>query len=88
MTENISSLNNLALKVQEFIYQRNEVVRKQEVQVFPDTELIDSRLIDSLTFVEFLLFLEDHFNCEINATAGDIDVFRSVERIHKHFAQT
>lgn len=87
MTSKISDLHIFSQRVQQFIYQRNDTVRDQGVQVSPETELIDSRLIDSLSFVEFLLFLEDHFNCEINATAGDIDVFRSVERIYAHFAQ-
>lgn len=80
-------METFALKVQQFIYQRNDVAREQGVQVSPGTELIDSRLIDSLSFVEFLFFLEDHFDCEINAAAGDIDCFRSVERIHSRFAR-
>lgn len=87
MTQNISSLDTLTQKVGQFIYQRNEAVREEGVTVGADTELIDSRLIDSLSFVEFLLFLEDHFNCEINATAGDIDTFRSIGRIHARFAR-
>jgi hypothetical protein len=40
-----------------------------------------------LSFVEFLLFQEDHFDCEITASAGDIDVFRSVKSIHNRFHQ-
>ena len=41
-------------------------------------DLIESRIVDSLMFVEFLLFLEDHFGCEILLDSGDVGAFRTV----------
>jgi acyl carrier protein len=87
MTAMLSSLDAFTAKVEQFIHSHNETARSNGVAVTADSELIDSRLIDSLSFVEFLLFLEDHFDCEITASAGDIDVFRSVKSIHNRFHQ-
>lgn len=48
---------------------------------------IESRIVDSLMFVEFLLFLEDHFGCEILLDSGDVGAFRTVRGIYDNFNQ-
>ncbi|WZB60726.1 hypothetical protein WJ970_23425 [Achromobacter xylosoxidans] len=50
-------------------------------------DLIESRIVDSLMFVEFLLFLEDHFGCEILLDSGDVGAFRTVRGIYDNFNQ-
>ncbi len=47
----------------------------------PDTDLIDSGLLDSLALVMLITALEDAFACELPLDDFEIDHFRSVERI-------
>lgn len=46
-----------------------------------DTDLVDAGLLDSLTFVELLLLLEQEFGIEITIDNLEIDDFRSISRI-------
>jgi acyl carrier protein len=78
-----ASLSSFTEKVRDFI-----VGRKPDLDGTPldeSTDLIDSRIIDSLLFVEFLLFLEDHFGCQILVNSGDIGAFRTIGGIHGAF---
>ncbi len=46
-----------------------------------DTDLIDTGLVDSLTFVEFLAQLEQEFGVRVSLEDLEIDHFRTVTRI-------
>jgi methoxymalonate biosynthesis acyl carrier protein len=47
----------------------------------PDKDLIESGIIDSLTFVELLARLEQEFSIRIPLEDLDLDQFRSIARI-------
>lgn len=47
----------------------------------PDTDVIESGTIDSLTFVELLAHLEQEFSIRIPLDNLDLDQFRSITRI-------
>ena len=46
-----------------------------------DTDLIDTGLVDSLTFVEFLAQLEQEFGVQVSLEDLEIDRFRTITRI-------
>ncbi len=46
-----------------------------------DTDLIDTGLVDSLTFVEFLAQLEKEFGIHVSLEDLEIDHFRTISRI-------
>ncbi len=52
----------------------------------PDTDIIESRIIDSLQLVEFILFLEEQSGRAILAEDLDPDTLRTVDSIYEcHF---
>ena len=51
----------------------------------PDYDLIDSRVLDSLAFVEFILLVEEHSGREISIDTVSREDFRTVESIRKRF---
>lgn len=50
-----------------------------------DTDLIDSRSIDSLDFAEFLFVLEEIYSTQIDLETVDLRAFRSLRSIEAHF---
>lgn len=46
-----------------------------------DTDLIETGLVDSLTFVEFLAQLEQEFDVHVSLEDLELDHFRTVTRI-------
>jgi acyl carrier protein len=52
----------------------------------PDTDLIDTGLVDSLTFVEFLAHLEQQFGIQVSLDDLEIDHFRTIARIARFVA--
>lgn len=67
----------------EVVAQIIELIRDRlsiEVQA-PDTDLVESGLLDSLALVMLITALEDAFACELPLDDFEIDRFRSVERI-------
>ena len=46
-----------------------------------DTDLIDTGLVDSLTFVEFLVQLEQEFGVQVSLQDLELDRFRTITRI-------
>ena len=52
----------------------------------PETDLIDTGLVDSLTFVEFLAQLEREFGIQVSLEDLEIDHFRTVSRIAQFVA--
>ncbi len=53
--------------------------------IAPDVDLIDTRLVDSLGFVEFLLLLERLTGRPVDVESLDIDAFRSLSAIDRAF---
>ena len=51
-----------------------------------DTDLIDTGLVDSLTFVEFLAQLEQEFGIHVSLEDLEIDHFRTISRIARFVA--
>ncbi|WP_248965818.1 acyl carrier protein [Sphaerisporangium perillae] len=51
----------------------------------PDHELIDSRLIDSLSFVEFIILVEELSGRTLDVATLDLDDFRSLASIERGF---
>ncbi|GAA2573765.1 phosphopantetheine-binding protein [Actinomadura fulvescens] len=51
----------------------------------PDLDLIESRVLDSLGFVNFLYALEEHTGREISLDQVSPEDFRTVNRIAKRF---
>jgi D-alanine--poly(phosphoribitol) ligase subunit 2 len=47
----------------------------------PDTDLLETGILDSLQFVELLLQLERHFGLRINIDDIDLEDLRSLDRI-------
>ncbi len=51
-----------------------------------ETDLIDTGLVDSLTFVEFLAQLEAGFGVRVSLEDLEIDRFRTISRIARFIA--
>lgn len=52
----------------------------------PDTDLLESGILDSLQFVELLLQLEQHFGLRIRIDDIELDNLRTLERIARMVA--
>ena len=50
------------------------------------TDIIENRLIDSLQFVEFMLFIEEVSGCKFDMENLDIEHFRSLDAIERNLA--
>ena len=59
--------------------------RKFPVEIADDADLIESRLINSLDFVEFLLFLEDLSGAEISLDRIQLAHLRTVDAIMRNY---
>lgn len=51
-----------------------------------DTDLIDTGLVDSLSFVEFLAQLEEQFGVQVSLEELEIDRFRTISRVAEFVA--
>ena len=49
-----------------------------------DTDLLEAGLLDSLTFVDLLLCLEQEFGARVSLEELEIDNFRSIEKIAEY----
>ena len=68
--------------------QVTEILReKSSVDVGLDDDLIDAGVLDSLTFVELILELEQRFELAIDITALELDDLRSVVKIVEFVAR-
>ena len=62
------------------------LARNPELDEIPiDLDLITNRVIDSLAFMEFVIFLEDLVGHELPATELTADQFRTLADIRKNF---
>ena len=50
-----------------------------------DCDLIESRILDSLGFVEFILLVEEHSGREISIDSVSKEDFRTIDSIRKRF---
>lgn len=67
--------------VQEFILKRNPALDR----LAGDLDLIDSRAINSLAFVEFIFLLEELTGEAIDPEELDLDDFRTLDAIEARF---
>lgn len=68
---------NLLTQVKDWL-----LARKPELEdIDLDLDLIESRVIDSLSFLEFLFFLEEVSGREIQSSAGSTQAFRTLRAI-------
>ncbi|AXG77947.1 acyl carrier protein [Streptomyces paludis] len=68
-------------KVRDFILERNPKIG----QLAPQMDLIDSRAINSLAFVDFIFLLEELTGEGIDPEDLDLDDFRSLNAIEARF---
>lgn len=62
-------------------YLRKEIIRNNKVELGPDTPLITSGLMDSLSLISVLTFVEDEFSVVIPdeaATAASMNTMRMI----------
>ncbi|MCX5375088.1 4'-phosphopantetheinyl transferase superfamily protein [Streptomyces sp. NBC_00091] len=62
------------------------LARHEELEdIAPDLDLIENRLIDSLSFVEFVFLLEQHSGRSIQLETLEVDEIRTLDAIKTHF---
>ena len=62
--------------------------RKPELsEIDPDMDLIDQRIIDSLSFIEFLFFLEEVAGRDLQEEAQSVEPFRTLRAIERQVLQ-
>ncbi|MFD8985197.1 holo-ACP synthase [Streptomyces sp. NPDC059564] len=62
------------------------LARHEELEdIAPDLDLIETRLIDSLSFVEFVFLLEQHSGRAIQMETLEVDEIRTLDAIETHF---
>ncbi|MEU4166603.1 acyl carrier protein [Streptomyces sp. NPDC026665] len=54
-------------------------------EISGDTDLIESRLIASISFLEFISLLEDLSGKSIDVGSLSVDDFRTIDRINENF---
>ncbi|WBP85090.1 acyl carrier protein [Kitasatospora cathayae] len=57
----------------------------ERTDIAPDLDLIENRLIDSLSFVEFVFLLEQASGRKIDMTALEVDHLRTLAVIEERF---
>ncbi|MEV6978082.1 phosphopantetheine-binding protein [Kitasatospora sp. NPDC093806] len=57
----------------------------ERTELAADVDLIESRLVDSLSFVELVYTIEDAAGIEVDFDAIDIEDFRTLASIEKAF---
>lgn len=60
-----------------------QISNRSDLKNNPNIDLLDSDIIDSLTFIELITALEDEFDIEIQPTQVPADTWRSVDLITK-----
>lgn len=69
--------------VRDWILERNPDLADLQ----PETDIIDSRIIDSLQFVELVLFIEDLRGTALEPGDVSLDFFRTLKSIEQTFFQ-
>ncbi|HEX8699784.1 MAG TPA: acyl carrier protein [Myxococcaceae bacterium] len=73
--------DDIERKLKDWIVQHNAAAK----DIGPDTNIIESRLIDSLQFVSFLLYVEELRGKEIPEDQVSLESFRSLSVIRNTF---
>ncbi|GHJ11304.1 hypothetical protein TPA0907_56710 [Micromonospora humidisoli] len=68
-------------RIKEWILAKHE----DRVELAADEDLIDNRLVDSLSFVEFVFLISEVSGIEIDMDTLDIGEVRTLSAIQKHF---
>ncbi|MGP3983169.1 acyl carrier protein [Streptomyces sp. KR80] len=75
-------MNSIGIeKVRDWILGRHP----DRTELAPDVNIIESRLVDSLSFVELVYAIEDASGTEIDFDSIDIEDFQSLATIEKAF---
>ena len=74
-------MNDQLNALREWILSRNPELHDLD----PETDIIESRIIDSLQFVEMLLYIEQLRGAEISEEALNIEFFRTLKQIDEYF---
>ncbi|WP_030542502.1 hypothetical protein [Streptomyces albus] len=67
--------------VRDWILERNPDL----TELRPETDIIDSRIVDSLQFVELVLFIEDLRGTALGSDDVSLDAFRTLKSIEQTF---
>lgn len=61
------------------------LARHAEIDDIPaDLDLIENRIIDSLSFMDFIFFLEEVAERELQVESGSVESFRTLQAIETH----
>ncbi|MFF8032096.1 acyl carrier protein [Streptomyces sp. NPDC016626] len=69
--------------IRDWILERNPDLTELE----PETDIIDSRIVDSLQFVELVLHIEDLRGTALESNDVSLDSFRTLKGIEQNFFQ-
>jgi acyl carrier protein len=69
--------------VRDWILERNPDLTELQ----PETDIIDARFVDSLQFVELVLFIEDLRGTALDSNDVSLDSFRTLKSIEQTFFQ-
>ncbi|MET7440144.1 acyl carrier protein [Streptomyces sp. NPDC004082] len=69
--------------VRDWILERNPDLTELE----PETDIIGSRIVDSLQFVELVLYIEDLRGTALESNDVSLDSFRTLKGIEQNFFQ-
>lgn len=62
-------------------YITGELLQRKDLTIADDTALIEDGYLTSLQTVELIMFLEEHFDVEIDPTEVDEENFRTINDI-------
>ncbi|MEE1792272.1 acyl carrier protein [Streptomyces sp. BE308] len=74
-------MDDVIKPVVDWLRERNPTVG----EIPEDLDLIENRLIDSLSFMEFILLVEDLIGRELRLDQIDVDQFRTLRSLTHHF---
>jgi acyl carrier protein len=64
------------------------LARRPEIQdIAPDFDIIENRVIDSLSFTEFIIFLEEVSGQDVEIDAGSVNTFRTLRAIQENVVE-
>ncbi|MBX7230004.1 MAG: acyl carrier protein [Burkholderiaceae bacterium] len=58
-----------------------ETTEKLSIDITPDTDLIETGVVDSFSITQLILFIEDTLDIEISLDDPNLDSIRTVRRI-------
>lgn len=58
-----------------------EMTEKLSIDITPDTDLIETGVVDSFSITQLILFIEDTLDIEISLDDPNLDSIRTVRRI-------